>query len=80
MKRVRKLDLIAYGGNSRNAHFSDHPIGLSPFNPALLVPEMPQPYVPFHMPSVPVFSEFFVHDEAVPWWYRPEAAGMCMDG
>jgi len=68
-KRVRRLGPTAYSENRRSAHFS-------PFNPALplLVPEMPQPYVPFHLPSVPVFSEFFVH-EAVPWWYRPAEAG-----
>jgi 25S rRNA (uracil2634-N3)-methyltransferase len=79
-KRVRKLGPTAYSGNSRNAHFSDHPIGFSPFSPALplLVPEMPQAYVPFHMPSVPVSTEFFVH-EAVSW-YRPAEAGMWMDG
>ena len=44
MKRVRKLGPMAYSGSSRNDHFSDHPIGFSPFNPALLVPEMPQAY------------------------------------
>jgi hypothetical protein len=77
---VRKLGPTAYSGNSRNAHFSDHPIGFSTFSPALplLVPEMPQAYVPFHMPSVPVSTECFVH-EAVPV-YRPAEAGMWMDG
>lgn len=79
-KRVRKLGPMAYSGNSRNAHFNDHPIRFGPSSgaPPLLVPEMPQPYVPFHMPSMPVFSEFLVH-EAVPWWYRPAQAGACMD-
>ncbi|RLN35747.1 hypothetical protein C2845_PM03G00980 [Panicum miliaceum] len=62
MKSVRKLSPVLDSGNSRNVHFNNQQIGFGHFNPNLLVPEMAQPYIPFHMPSMPMCSEFFAQE------------------
>ncbi|WVZ65334.1 hypothetical protein U9M48_014715, partial [Paspalum notatum var. saurae] len=64
-RRVRKTSPMPYSGSSGNAHLNYQPVDFSPFNPTAFVPQMPQPqpYVPFHMPSVPgAYSEFFARE------------------
>ncbi|KAJ1290114.1 hypothetical protein BS78_02G218000 [Paspalum vaginatum] len=61
-RRARKTGPMPYSGRSRNAHFNYQPADLGPFHPIPLVPQMPQPYVPFHMPSMPAYSEFITHE------------------